>query len=321
MLSCIRNAKESIDLEQFILSYDSIGIKFLEALKERAKAGVKVRIFCDEVGSFSLYRANIVPELEATGIQIKFFNSVIPWNPNKESLWFFRDHRKLLIIDKHIGHTGGICLSDTMRDWRESSVELRGPVVFQMTEAFEVMWNKTYHHFKYYFKKRKKGIIENNPDFRYITNAPLPGKRYMYRELIRAVKNAKHYIYLTTPYLLPDSRLLRSLKDARKRGLEVRLLIPKTTNSKLVNIGGGTFFNDLLEARVRIFRYNGVLIHAKTGVIDGRWSTNKDFAFDLEKHFLNDLKNADELTIEEWAKRGFVRKILEILIWPLRKLL
>jgi cardiolipin synthase A/B len=341
MLSSIASATVSIDLEQFILSYDSIGIRFLDALKERAKAGVKVRIFCDEVGSFSLYRANIIPTLESIGIQIKFFNSVIPWNPNKETLWFFRDHRKLLVVDKKIGFTGGMCLGDAMRDWRESSVQITGPVVSQMTESFEVMWNKTYHKFKYYLKKKR--VQENALDFRYITNAPLPGKRYMYKELIRTIKSAKHYIYLTTPYLLPDSRLLRNIKNAKKRGLEVRLLVPQTTNSKLVNIGSGTFFNDLMEAGVRIFRYQGVLIHSKTGVIDGKWSTigslnldnlslrynfegnivsiNKDFAFELERQFLDDLKSATELTMEEWNKRGLLRKFLEILIWPLRKLL
>lgn len=343
MLLSIMNAEHSIDLEQFILSYDSVGIRFIEALKKRAEQGVKVRIFCDEVGSFSLYRANIKHELEKSGIEIKFFNSIIPWNPNKESLWFFRDHRKLLIIDQKIGFAGGVCLGEIMREWRESTVMVSGPVVEQMLESFNIMWNKTYHEFRYYLRRRKKKIIEVPSDYRYITNAPLPGKRYMYKELIQSIKAARHYIYLTTPYLLPDSRLLRNLKKASKRGLEVRILIPENTNSKLVNIGSGTFFNDLMTSGIRIFRYKGTLIHAKTGIIDGKWSTigslnldnlslrynfegnivslNKDFAFELERQFLEDLKNSHELTISEWAKRGLIRRILEVLIWPLRKLL
>ncbi len=343
MLLSISNATESIDLEQFILSHDSIGVRFLDALKERAKAGITVRIFCDEVGSFSLYRANIKNELESTGIKIKFFNSIIPWNPNKESLWFFRDHRKLLIIDKRIGFAGGVCLGDIMREWRESTVEVKGNVVTQMIESFEVMWNRSYHKFKYYLPKKKKLFTDAQNEFRYITNAPLPGKRYMYKELIRAIKSAKHYIYLTTPYLLPDYRLLRNLKQACKRGVEVRLLIPENTNSRLVNIGGGTFFRDMLDSGIRIFRYTGTLIHAKTGIIDGKWSTigslnldnlslrynfegnivslNKHFAFELEKQFLDDLKLSKELTLTEWGKRGLLRRFLEILIWPFRKLL
>lgn len=345
MLEAISKATRSIDLEQFILSYDSIGIRFLDAISEKAKQGVQVRIICDEVGSFSLYRANIKPKLEEIGISIKFFNSVIPWNPNNESLWFFRDHRKLLVVDNEIGFAGGVCLGDAMRDWRESSVRITGPIVEQMSESFELMWKKSYAGLKYYFKFKKKThkTLNLNSGFRYITNAPLPGKRYMYKELIRAIREARHYVYLTTPYLLPDSRLLRGLKDACRRGLEVRLLIPEDTNSKLVNIGSGTFFRDMMQTGIRIFRYKGVLIHAKTGIVDGDWSTigslnldnlslrynfegnivstNKEFTFELERQFLDDLQNATELTLKEWRERGPLRKILEVIIWPIRKLL
>lgn len=342
MLEAISKATESIDLEQFIFYYDSIGIRFLDALKERALTNVKIRIFCDEVGSYSLYKANIKPDLEKLGIEIKFFNSIIPWNPNNESLWFFRDHRKLLIIDKKIGFTGGVCLGDAMSDWRESSVRVSGKVVSQMIESFDTMWNKSYHRFKYYLKSKNK-VLEPGFDYEYITNAPLPGKRYMYKELVQAIKGARHYIYLTTPYLLPDSKILRLLKRAGRRGLEVRLLIPEVTNSKLVNIGSGTFFSGMMDDGIKIYRYKGVMIHGKTGVIDGKWSTigslnldnlslrynfegnivstNKEFAFEIEKEFLNDLRSATELTKEAWGKRGLLRKFLEVLVWPLRKLL
>ena len=342
MLESISKAEVSIDLEQFILNYDSIGIRFLDALKERAAAGVKIRIIADEVGSFSLYRSGIASSLISAGIEIKFFNSILPWSPNKETLWFFRDHRKLLVIDKKIGFTGGVCLGEEMRSWRESSVRIEGPVVSQMLTSFDVMWSKMYYKFKFYFKK-KNGKAPENFDFNYITNAPLPSKRYMYYQLIKAIRKANHYIYLTTPYLLPDSRLLRQLKRAALRGVEVRILVPQKTNSKLVNIGAGTFFTPLLESGVRLFRYNVSMIHSKTGVIDGHWatigslnldnlslrynfegnivSTDKDFCFELEKQFLDDLKPSSELTLSEWNKRGLTLRFLELLIWPIRKLL
>lgn len=342
MLEDIANSSVSIDLEQFILGYDAVGIKFLDALKAKAASGVKVRIFCDEVGSFALRRSGIATSLLAAGIEIKFFNSVIPWSPNKESLWFFRDHKKLLILDGKIGFTGGVCLGEEMRDWRESSVRIEGPVVAQMSESFNVMWNKLYHKFKFYFKKKNRNLSQNY-SFNYITNAPLPRKRYMYRELIRAIKNAKHYVYLTTPYFLPDHRLLRSIRNASRRGVVVKILMPMNTNSRLVNIGSGTFFKGMIEEGVHIFRYNGSMIHSKTGVIDGVWSTigslnldnlslrynfegnivstDKTFTFELEKQFLDDLKISTELTLKEWNKRGIVRRILEVLIWPFRKLL
>jgi cardiolipin synthase A/B len=342
MLEVISSATLSIDLEQYIFSNDSVGIKFLDALKERANASVRVRIFCDEVGSFALSRSDVVSSLSQANIKIKFFNSVVPWSPNRESLYYFRDHKKLLVIDNKIGFTGGVCLGEEMRNWRESSVRIEGPVVAQMSEAFDVMWNKKYHEFKFYFKKKNRDLTQNY-NFNYITNAPLPGKRYMYRELIRAIKNAKHYIYLTTPYFLPDSRLLRNIKKASLRGVAVKILIPMNTNSRLVNIGSGTFFEDMMDSGIHIFRYNGSMIHSKTGVIDGIWSTigslnldnlslrynfegnivstDKNFAFGLERQFLDDLKISTKLTKEEWKRRGLIRRILEIMIWPFRKLL
>lgn len=342
MLEAISDAKLSIDLEQYIFSYDSIGIKFLDALKEKANTGVRVRILCDEVGSFALSRSDVVSSLSQAGIKTKFFNSVIPWSLNKESLYYFRDHKKLLVIDKRIGFTGGVCLGEEMRNWRESSVRIEGPVVAQMSEAFDVMWSKLYHKFKFYFKKKNKELNQNY-DFNYITNAPLPRKRYMYRELVRAIQDSKHYIYLTTPYLLPDSRLFRNIKRACKRGVEVRILIPANNDHWIVGIASGTFFDALLEAGVRIFRYNGAMIHSKTGVIDGIWSTigslnldnlslrynfegnivstDKSFTFELERQFLDDLKISTELAKSEWDKRGLGTRLLEVMIWPFRKLL
>jgi cardiolipin synthase A/B len=344
MIESISLASESIELEQFILNYDSVGIRFLDALKERAKAGVRVKIFCDTLGSLSLYRSGVVTSLLTSGIEVKFFNSIIPWSPDIESLWYFRDHKKLLIIDKKVSFAGSVCLGDEMREWRESTVMISGPVVDQMVRSFYVMWNKSYHKYKFYFIRKRQG----NPnaldqDFNYVTNSPLPGKRYMYRELLRAIKSSKKYIYLTTPYLLPDSKLLRAITRSSKRGVDIRLLVPEKTDSILVNIGIGTFFNHLLESGVRIYRYSSTMIHSKTGIVDGTWSTigslnldnlslrynfegnivsnNLDFSNELEKQFLEDLNMSKEIMKMDWDKRGLILRFLELLVWPIRRFL
>lgn len=341
MLDAIERAEESIELEQFIFFYDSIGIKFLDALKIKAGQGIKIRIFCDAVGSSSLSTPAIEKELKHSGIEIKFFNPIVPWHPNNETFWYFRDHRKLMIVDKTIGFTGGLCLGEEMRGWRESYVKIAGPVVLEMIESFEVMWNKAYRKVKYYLKKRKVRL--GACDFQYLANSPLPAKRYMYRELIRAVRSARHYIYLTTPYFLPDSRLMRNLRLAVERGVLVRLLVPFTTNHLAVDIGMGTFFDYALRAGINISRYTASMIHSKTVIIDGNWSTigslnldnislrynfegnivstDKQFSFELEKQFLNDLKLSTELTLSYWQNRSIFRKIAELFIWPIRKLL
>jgi cardiolipin synthase A/B len=343
MLSSISTAQESIELEQFILNYDSVGIRFLDAIKERALAGVRVKVFCDTLGSLSLYRSGIITSLLESGIEIKFFNPFIPWSPDIESLWYFRDHKKLLIIDKKVAFTGGVCLGDEMREWRESTVMISGPVVEQMIGSFYNMWNKSYRKYKFYFRKSKLKDGSNKQEFNYITNSPIPGKRYMYKELIDAIRSAKNYIYLTTPYLLPDHRLLKSITKAVERGVDVRLLVPQHTDSTLVNIASGTFFEELLKAHVRVFRYTDTMIHSKTGIIDGKWSTigslnldnlslrynfegnivslNTDFAHALEQQFKNDMESSTELTLDQWHKRSYLTKFLEMLVWPLRKFL
>ena len=341
MLQEIELAKTSIDLEQYIFVNDDVGNKFIDLLIKKADEGLKIRIFCDQVGSFPLYRSGVKEKLLGKGIILKFFNPVLPWNPNRESLWYFRDHRKLMIIDEEIGFTGGICLAEEMQGWRESYVKINGPVVTQMKEAFEIMWHKKYRKPAFFFKKRTK--IQKQEKFQYLTNSPLPQKRFMYRELLNTIKNAKHYLYLTTPYFLPDFNILREMKKASKRGVKVYLLIPKNPNHILIDIGSGTFFNDLLKNKVRIFRYDKSMIHSKTAVADGTWSTigslnldnislrynfegnlvstDKNFAFGLEKQFLDDLKLSGELTYSQWIKRSLRRKIAEFFIWPFRKLL
>ncbi len=341
MLLAIAEARTSIDLEQYILGYDSIGMTFMDALKEASRRGVKVRVFCDAVGSYTLWRSKAETDLKDAGIDVKFFNPIPPWHPSNESIWYFRDHRKLMVVDSKTGFTGGACLSDEMRGWRDSYVKIEGEVVREMLQSFEIMWQKAFHKLRFYLPRRRKDL--GTADFRYLTNAPLPGKRRMYRELVRALKSARRYIYLTTPYLLPDSRVLRNLKSAVRRGVEVKILVPLKTDIKIVDIGMATFFRDMMQHRIRIFRYSKTIIHGKTGVIDGSWSTigslNLDnlslrynfegnivstdplFASELESQFHDDLAISKELTLEEWYKRPLLQKFLEILVWPIRKFL
>ncbi len=340
MLRDLHDAKETIDLEQYIFVGDVVGNKFLEVCKRKAREGVHVRIFCDEIGSFGLSRSDEIESLKEAGVKIRFFNPIMPWNAGAESLWYFRDHRKLLVIDRKIGFTGGACLAEEMRNWRESHVRIEGHVVKEMSHAFNTMWNKEYKKPFFYFQKKKKNVVE---PFSYITNSPLPRKRFMYHELVRILKSAKHYIYLTTPYFLPDHRITRLLKAAaRRKKVEVRLLVPEHPNHLLVDIGARTFFDEMLRSGVKIFLYKS-MIHGKTGVVDGNWSTigslnldnvslrynfeanlvstDTNFAFELEKQFMTDLGSAKELTLSEWRARPFIQKVVEALVWPIRKLL
>lgn len=344
MLKAISSASLSIDIEQYIFENDSIGKKFISLLIDKAKAGIKVRIICDEVGSFSFSGSKEVELLRDSGVLIMFFNPFLPWKPNRETFWYFRDHKKLMIVDGVIGFTGSVCLSDEMKEWRESHVEVTGPVVSQMILAFEIMWSKQYKKFKYIFRKKNKNqsSFVNLPDFEYLTNAPLPRKRFIYYELLRRFKQAKQSILLTTPYFLPNHSLLKALKSASQRGVLVELLIPHSTDNILAHLGARTFFTDLLKNNIKIYRFSS-MIHSKTIVVDDSWSTigslnldnvslrynfegnlvsrNEKFSKELRNQFNNDLLSAKPLTLEEWKKRPFMNKVFEILVWPFRKFL
>lgn len=342
MLGAISNASLSIDLEQYIFLPDEIGKRFIELLKEKCKQGVKIRILCDEVGSFSFSGSKEAREMIALGIDLRFFNSIVPWKPYRETFWYFRDHRKLMVIDSKIGFTGSVCLSDDMKDWRESHVEIQGPVIKQMEEAFNVMWNKRYRKFRYIFHRKKTKNHYDLDNFYYITNAPLPRKRFIYYNLIKAIRSAKKYIYLTTPYFLPNYRLLKALKESAKRGVEVKLLLPRQTDSLIADIGSQTFFTEILKQGVSVYRFNQ-MIHSKTITIDDEWSTigslnldnvslrynfeanlistNTLFTKEIKTQFENDLLNASKLDLETWKRRSIFNKLIELIVWPFRKLL
>ncbi|MDQ5950222.1 MAG: cardiolipin synthase [Patescibacteria group bacterium] len=340
MLVAIKNAKKSILLEQFIFLPDFYGEKFLDALVLKAKEGVSVKILCDHAGSFSLSKKEIVKELNSSGVEIRFFNPIFPWSPHQVTFWYFRNHRKLLVVDDSLGFTGSVCIGEEMRNWRETYVEVTGEAVKDMVESFFVMWNKEYTKARFYKKKGEFPIALN--ESRYITNAPLPRKRFIYYELQKLLQSAKVSIDITTPYFLPNNRILSLLKRAGKRGVNVRILLPHSTDHPMVDAGSKTFFTTLLKSKVKIFCYE-TMIHSKTFAIDGTVasvgsmnfdnvsllynfegnliSTNKCFVEEIENHFNEDLKLAKEIKLAEWQKRPLFQKIFEAMVFPFRKFL
>ncbi|MEK9184967.1 MAG: phospholipase D-like domain-containing protein [Patescibacteria group bacterium] len=339
MLNACKEAKTSIDLEQFILGTDEIGNKFLDICREKVKVGVRVRILCDTAGSFGFYNSNIPKKLREDGVHIAFFNTILPWGKHNHTSWFFRDHRKLLIIDKIKAFTGGVCISEEMKNWRDTHVSIEGDIVQQMSRSFSDMWKRA-------FKNRVKSensFPSTKTGFNYITNAPLPKQRFLYHNFIDAIRNATKYIYLTTPYFVPDQRFTRVLKLASRRGVDVRVILPYDCDERLVHYAAQSYFTKMLKAGVKIYRYKNTMIHSKTAVIDDEWatvgsfnldslsflynfegniiSTNKEFSLELKDHFMEDIKKSEELTLIEWEKRFFVEKLLEALIKPIRNIL
>jgi cardiolipin synthase A/B len=341
MLNACEEAEHTIDLEQFIFTPDEIGRKFIDICAKKAARGVRVRFLWDAAGSFNFFGSSIVEVLKKKGIELVFFKTLLPnfFKIHNYRSWYFRNHRRTLVIDGKIGFTGSICISKRMQHWRETHVRLEGPVVEDMKRAFERMWIRAH-------EKRVPKILatENNgSEFEYLTNNPIPRHHYLYRNIVNAVRNSKKLIYITVPYFVPTHRLFRVLRLAAHRGVDIRLMIPQQSDYPIVDIAARTFFHSLLKSGVRIYLYTGRMLHTKTMVVDEDWSTvgtlnmdnisllynfeanivsiNSRFAGELTSHFLNDMKSCIEVTYRDFKNRSVIEKIITFLVGLFRNFL
>jgi cardiolipin synthase len=291
MLSDIKSAKESIDIEQYIFVVDAVGKRFLNLLIDKARDGVKVRLLCDTVGSYTFYRSPIPEELKRVGIEVKFFNPISPWRIANFTSNFFRDHRKIMIIDNAIGHIGSDCVDERMRNWRDTHMRVIGPIVTDLKETFEVVWS----HVQNIFRIRFRRIIHFVKKFDLLTNSPSLRQRYVYQAMINNIRNAQKYIYLTTPYFVPDTRLFRVMRLAAKRGVDVRLLLPSMADHIFIDHARESYFTLALKSGIKIYLYYPEMMHAKAAVIDDVWATagsynldNLSAIFNLESNIASD---------------------------------
>ena len=224
-----------------------------------------------------------------------------------------------------------------MATWRDTTGKVTGLVVREMTESFNEMWyladeNDLVARFEFFRKSKKKNL--------FITNSPYFKKRFLYHSLLKSLSGAKKFIHLTTPYFIPDRKLLRILKNAAKRGVEVKVVLPETIDVPTVASASHSSFDELLKAGIKIFKYKPFVLHAKTVIVDGEWGTYGSFNLDslsfrynyeanivtddhhtlleLEKDFQSDLSHSREILLSEWRKRPFIRKVQEFFVAPIR---
>ncbi len=272
MIEACEHAKISIDLEQFIFITNEIGKRFIEVCARKAAEGVKVRFLWDAAGSFSFFGSSIASELKGKGIELIFFKTLLPsiFELHRYKSWYFRNHKRTLVIDNKVGFTGSICVSDEMINWRDTVVRLEGSIVERMQLEFERTWNRALHK-----KKRNKDLqnIRSTGEFRYVTNYPFPRKHFLHKEIIEKIRTAKRYIYITTPYFVPTRHLSRVIRRAAERGVDVRIIVPVWSDHPIVDLCSRSFYTQMLKAGVRIYLYKGEMVHNKTITIDDTWST------------------------------------------------
>lgn len=354
MFAAIRNAQDHINLESYIIDDDEIGRQFADLLLAQQARGVQVNLIYDSVGGFNTPKA-FYERLAQGGIKILEFNPInplaakTPWRLNN------RDHRKLLLVDGRTAFLGGINISSVYSSgsivrragkaegstvaWRDTHLQIEGPVVDEFQKLFLQTWEKQRGQplaAKEYFptlKAQGKDIV------RAIGSTPDDPYSLIYLTLISAIGNAEKQVYLTNAYFVPDPQLLKSLTDAAARGVDVKLILPSHSDSEMVFHAGRSQYSSLLEGGVKIFERGGALLHSKTAVIDGVWSTvgstnldwrsfldndevnavilGREFAQQMQAMFAKDLEASQAIDLEEWARRPLQFRVKEWLarVW------
>ncbi|MEN8707178.1 MAG: phospholipase D-like domain-containing protein [Nocardioides marinisabuli] len=343
MLAAIEGAQRQVFFETYIWKGDATGERFKKALADAAARGVDV--YCIYDGFANLVVSPVFKHFPRS-------MKVLRYPVYAAGLRFFdlrrygRDHRKILVVDGEVGFVGGFNIGDPYeKEWRDTHVRITGPGVWDLQRAFADFWNLN--------RRRRLGhsarplLLETASSWesriRFQRNVPrlwMFPIRSMYLE---AINRASRNIWLTTAYFLPDPDFVDALKDAARRGVDVRLLVPLKSNHIVADWISRGYFSHLLEAGVRIFRYRDAMVHAKTATVDGTWTTvgtanidrlslsgnyeinveaiDTGFARTMEEIFTVDESNCLELTIGEWEARDLHRKFTEFVLAPLRPLL
>ena len=349
MFGAIRQAKNHINLETYIIEADATGDEFSDLLLQAQARGVQVNLIYDSVGAINTPKA-FFERLSKAGVAVLEFNPINPLTAKGPWQIYNRDHRKLLIVDGRSVILGGINISNVYTSgsavlqrlikppadgvaWRDTDLQIEGPVVAEFQKLFLQTWDKQKGPalaVKNYFPKltaQGKDIV------RAIGSTPDDPYSLIYLTLISAIGNAEKFVHLTNAYFVPDPQLLKALTDAAARGVQVQLILPSHSDSELVFHAGRAHYAGLLAGGVQIYERQDALLHAKTAVIDGVWSTvgstnldwrsfldndevnavilGRDFAAQMQAMHQQDLDASRRIEPQAWANRPLKFKLKE----------
>lgn len=344
MLEAIRSARKTICFETYIYWSGNVGRAFADALSERARAGVKVHVLIDWVGSQKMDEA-LLEQMARAGVEIHKYHPLHWYTLDRLNN---RTHRKFLVVDGRVGFTGGVGIADEWSGdaqdkdhWRDTHFRVEGPVVAQMQAAFLDNWTKVSGqalHGESYFPELSAVGEQVAQVFR---SSPEGGSESMALMYLMSIAAARKSIDLAMAYFVPDDLALETLHAALKRGVRVRILMPgEITDAKPVRRASRALWGAILEAGAEIYEYQPTMYHCKVLVVDGLWvsvgSTNFDarsfrlndeanlnvldraFAQRQVADFEQDLKKAKRITLEEWQRRPLREQVMERFISVLR---
>ena len=299
MLQAIREAKRTITFETFIYWSGEIGRQFAEALCERARAGVKVHVLLDWVGTGKI-DARYMKDLKSAGVQVERYHPLHWYTLARINN---RTHRKLLVVDGKIAFTGGVGIADqwlgnaqSKDQWRDSHFQLTGPAVAQMQAAFIENWIKTRAEVLYgadYFPELSRVNSSLAQVFKSSKGEGSESVRLMY---LLSIASAVKGIRLATAYFVPDSLAIETLVKARERGVKIEIIVPGPhTDAQVVQSASRSRWGELLDAGVEIYEYQPTMYHCKVMIVDDLWVTVGSTNFDDRSFRLNDEANLNIL--------------------------
>ena len=338
MLKAIAEAEFSITVEAYIYWAGQVGIEFADALAAKAKAGVRVKILLDAVGS-STIGEEVLKILEAGPCQLAWYN---PLNWRRLNRYNHRTHRKSLIVDGRVGFTGGAGIADHWRgqarhpgEWRDLQIRIEGPAVTPLQTGFAQNWLQTTGELisgpLYYPPSEPAGTLA----LQSIMSSPEIGASTVRIMYYLSIICARRSILIANPYFVPDAAARDALIEAKRRGVDVRIMVAARYNDNwLAHHNSVRVYGRLLEAGIEILEYNHTMLHLKTMVVDGRWFTigttnfdNRSFAHNEENNtcgydttvarqlhamFDADVKGCDRLDLATWQRRGLWRRTQEV---------
>ena len=323
-LDAIGAANHYIHFESYIIQEDDTGRKFADALIAKAQEGVRVRLIYDWMGGFGKTSRRFWNRLRAGGVEVRCYN---PPRLDSPLGWVSRDHRKMLSVDGQVGFVSGLCVGrmwegvpeKKIEPWRDTGIEVRGPSVADIEQAFAQVWAMIDDPIPERELVSRGALAQaGETALRIVANVPATAGTFRLDQLIAAL--ARKRLWLTDAYYAGMTAYVQALRAAAKDGVDVRLLVPNGTDIPILKPLSRAGYRPLLEAGVRIFEWNGTMLHAKTSVADGRWSrigsTNLNisswlgnceldavvedelFGRVMEEMYLQDLTNATEVVLD-----------------------
>jgi len=348
MFKAIQNARDHINLETFTFEDDEVGRGFADLLLQKQSEGVQVNLIYDSLGC--LYTpAAFFQRLSHAGINALEYNPINPVKAREKWILAYRDHRKILVVDGKVAFTGGVNISNVYsssssfpsehreknidESWRDTDVQIVGPAVAEFQKLFLDTWAREKGPElpkRDYFPLLKR---EGNGLVQVVGSIPGQENRTTYIMYVSAFTYAQRSIHLTSPYFVPDKQTLKALTNAAQRGVDVKIILPEISDEPLVLYAGRSHYTRLLKSGVNLYQIRNLMVHAKTAVIDGVWSTvgstnmdlwsflrndevnaiilGPDFATEIEAQFEKDISGSNQILLEQWEKRPLVGKVKE----------